>query len=77
LAAIAVATIFAVLSAPASDAGKGLEARLDQRQERCRHLSDGIDARLCQKQGLKIEISQFKEHQLWRKALLAGELYSF
>src|SRR6476660_3728771 len=57
--AIAVATIFAVLSASAAA------------QEKV--STHGF----AKKQGLKIEISQFKDDQLALKALIAGELDSF
>jgi NitT/TauT family transport system substrate-binding protein len=74
---IVVAAIFAVLSAPAGAQEKVWKHGL---------ISAKADAGIflmvsthdfAKKQGLKIEVSQFKDDQLALKALIAGELDSF
>src|SRR5689334_13190490 len=75
--AITVATIFAVLSAPeAADEKVWKHGLINAKADAGIFLM--VSTRdFAAKQGLKIEISQFKDDQLALKALIAGELDSF
>lgn len=75
--AIAVATIFAFLSAPASAQEKVWKHGLINAKSDAGIFLMVSTRDFAKKQGLKIEISQFKDDQLALKALIAGELDSF
>ena len=75
--AIAVATIFAFLSAPASAQEKVWKHGLINAKSDAGIFLMVSTRDFAKKQGIKIEISQFKDDQLALKALIAGELDSF
>jgi len=74
---IAVAAIFAALSAPAAAQEKVWKHGLINAKADAGIFLMVSTRDFAKKQGLKIEISQFKDDQLALKALIAGELDSF
>src|SRR5512147_1091711 len=74
---IVVAAIFAVLSAPADAQEKVWKHGLINAKADAGIFLMVSTRDFAAKQGLKIEISQFKDDQLALKALIAGELDSF
>ncbi len=75
--AITVATIFAALSAPAAADEKVWKHGLINAKADAGIFLMVSTRDFAAKQGLKIEVSQFKDDQLALKALIAGELDSF
>ena len=70
----------ALLAAPAPVAcpdRKALAPRPPLAQGRRRFPADGGQARLCRREGLKLELLEVKDDQIGLKALLAGELDSY
>jgi NitT/TauT family transport system substrate-binding protein len=74
---IVVAAIFAVLSAPAGAQEKVWKHGLISAKADAGIFLMVSTRDFAKKQGLKIEVSQFKDDQLALKALIAGELDSF
>jgi NitT/TauT family transport system substrate-binding protein len=75
--AIAAAAVFAVLSVPVSAQEKVWKHGLINAKADAGIFLMVSTRDFAKKQGLKIEISQFKDDQLALKALIAGELDSF
>jgi len=75
--AVAVATIIAVLSASAAAQEKVWKHGLINAKSDAGIFLMVSTRDFAKKQGLKLEVSQFKDDQLALKALIAGELDSF